>query len=131
MKKVLESKILFAFALCLLLFSCDVFNPKKYADIIMVEGPRFEEGDVTFSYVGTVQNIGQGKALYVRVYIELRNPNDVLLAQGYHLVDKTDLEAGESSVWTVTFDDENREIRDMMDESKTDYDITWSESEDD
>jgi len=59
----------------------------------MVDGPWYEgDGDTTFSYVGTVQNIGEGKAMWVRVYINLINPGDVLLAQGYHLVDKTDLE---------------------------------------
>jgi hypothetical protein len=131
MKKALRFKIFLVFIFCLLFIFCDIFNPKKYADVIMIDGPRLEEGDATFSYVGTVRNAGQGKALNVRVYIELKNPDDVSLAQGYHLVDKTDLEPGESSAWRVTFDDEDLEIRSLMDESKTSYDITWSESEDD
>jgi len=131
MKKALRLKILTASVLFLLLLSCDIFNPEKYADVVMIDGPRYEGGGDTFSYAGTVRNFGKGKALFVRVYIDLRNPDEVLVAQGYHLVDKTDLEPGESSSWRVTFADEDLEIRGLMDESKTGYDITWSESEDD
>jgi len=131
MKKASRHNILLFFAFFSLVVSCDVFNPEKYGDVIMVDGPRYEDGTTTFSYVGTVRNNGQGKALYVRVYISLKNPDDALLAQGYMLVDKTDLEPGESSTWRVTFDDENLELRDLMDEAKTSYDITWTESEDD
>ena len=98
-------------------------------DVIMVDGPRFEGEDTTFSFVGVVQNIGEGKALWVRVYIDVYNPGDVLLAQSYHLVDKRDLEFGEQSTWRVTFEDEDYLIRDLADLSKTVYDITWTEED--
>jgi len=125
----MKRQFLVVVLLCLAVVSCDIFNPQKFADVIMVDGPRGEDEGTTFSFVGTVQNIGEGKALFVRVYIDLRNPNGDLLAQGYHLVDKTDLESGESSTWRVTFEDENFELRDLMDESKTSYNITWTEAE--
>jgi hypothetical protein len=127
----MRSKIFLALTICSVLVSCDLFNSKKYADVIMVDGPRYEEGNATFSYTGTVRNIGEGKALFVRISMELRNPDDILLAQGNQLVDKTDLEPGESSTWRIIFDDADREIRDLMDESKRSYDITWRESEED
>ena len=123
----MKYKVLFAVLLCLAVVSCDLFNPQKFADVIAVDGPRFEGGDTTFSYAGTVKNIGEGKALLVRVYIDLKNPGGVLLAQAAHLVDKTDLESGESSTWRVTFEDGDYELRDLMDESKTSWNITWSE----
>ena len=125
----MRRKILLAAWLCFLLISCDIFNPKKFADVILVDGPRFEAGDTNFSYTGTVRNIGEGKALYVRVYIEVNNPGDILLAQGNSLVEKTDLGPGEASTFRVTFEDENYELRDLMDESKTTYAITWSDED--
>ena len=125
----MKSKLLLAAVLCLAVVSCDLFESQKFGDIIMVDGPRYEDGDTTFSFVGTVRNVGNGKALFVRVIMHLRNPDDISLAQASKLVDKTDLEPGESSAWRVTFDDETRDLRDLMDESKTEYDITWSEED--
>jgi hypothetical protein len=125
----MKSKILLALVLCFLFVSCDLFNPKKFADVILVDGPRFEAEDPSFSYTGTVRNIGEGKALYVRVYIEVNNPGDILLAQGNSLVDKTDLDPGEASTFRVTFEDEDYELRDLMDNSKTTYAITWSDED--
>jgi hypothetical protein len=125
----MKRKILLAALLCFLLISCDIFNPKKFADVILVDGPRYAPEDTTFSYTGTVRNIGEGKALYVRVYIEVNNPGDILLAQGNSLVEKTDLDPGEASAFRVTFADEDYELRDLMDESKTTYAITWSDED--
>jgi hypothetical protein len=125
----MKLKILLALLLCFLFVSCDLFNPKKFADVVLVDGPRFEPGDTTFSYTGTVRNVGEGKALYVRVYIEVYNPGDVLLAQGNSLVDKTDLDPGEASTFHVTFEDEDFEIRALMDESKTTHGITWRDED--
>lgn len=125
----MKYKVLLAVLLCLTVASCDIFKSQKFADVIMVDGPRNEGGDTTFSYTGTVRNIGTGKALSVKVTIVLKNPNDDFLAQKYHLVDKTDLESGESSAWRVTFQDEDYELRDLMDESKTSYGIAWSEED--
>jgi hypothetical protein len=129
MKKYRKLEIFLVLGLCLTVFSCDIFNPKKFADVILVDGPRYEDEDKSFSFTGTVRNIGDGKALFVRVYIDLFNPNNEFLAQSQILVDKTDLDPGESSAWRVTFDDEGRLLRDLMDESKTNYDITWTEAE--
>jgi hypothetical protein len=127
MKNAKRLKILLVLALCLTVFSCDIFNQQKFADVIMVDGPRNEGGEATFSFVGTVRNIGGGKALFVRVYIELKNPDDILLTEANNLVDKTDLDSGESSALRVTFEDEGYEIRDLMDDSKTSFSITWSD----
>jgi hypothetical protein len=127
MKKMMRLKACLALVLCFLFYSCDIFNPKKFADVIMVDGPIYEDADETFSMIGTVQNIGDGKALFVRVYIELRNPGNAFLAQASHLVDRTDLEPGESSPYRVSFEDADYNLRDLMDISLTRYDITWSE----
>ncbi len=129
MKNAKRLKIWLVLALCLTVFSCDIFNSKKFADVIMVDGPRFEGGDETFSFVGTVQNIGQGKALFVRVYITLKNPDNILLVQASQLVDKSDLESGESSTFRVTFEDADQQLRDLMDDSKTSHEITWSDED--
>ena len=129
MKKAKRLKILLALTLCLTVFSCDIFNSKKFADVILVDGPRNEGGDESFSFSGTVRNIGEGKALFVRVYMELKNPDGILLAQANNLVDKTDLESGDSSAFLVTFEDANYEIRDLMDNSKTSHGITWSDED--
>jgi hypothetical protein len=128
-EKIMRRKFLLAALVCLAVVSCDLFNPKKFADVVMTEGPRYEDGGTSFSFVGTVRNVGEGKALFVRVYIDLKNPNGDFLAQGYHLVDKQDLEFGESSTWRVTFEDEDFELRDLMDESRTTYDISWREED--
>ena len=125
----MKRKILLVMLVCLAVVSCDLFNPKKFADVIMVEGPKYEDAVTSFSYIGTVRNVGGGKALFVRVYIDLKNPNGDLLAQGYCLVAKQDLESGESSSWQVTFNDEDFELRDLMDNARTSYDITWREDD--
>ncbi len=125
----MKRKILLAVLVCLAVVSCDLFNQKKFADVIMAEGPKYEDGGTSFSFVGTVRNVGGGKALYVRVYIDLKNPNGDLLAQGYCLVEKQDLESGESSPWQLPFEDADFELRDLMDNSRTSYDITWREDD--
>jgi len=128
-KILMKYKVLLAILLSLTVASCDIFDSQKFADVIMVDGPRNEGGDTTFFFTGTVRNIGTGKALSVKVTIVLKNPNDDFLAQKYHLVDKTDLKSGESSAWRVTFQDEDYELRDLMDESKTSYSISWNEGD--
>lgn len=125
----MKRKFLLAVLLCFILVSCDIFNPQKFADVVMVDGPRYQDGDTVFSYTGVVRNVGDGKATWVRIYIDLRNPNGDLLAQSYNLADTSDLEPGATSTWTVTFNDESRDLRDLMDESRTSYDITWSEAD--
>jgi hypothetical protein len=125
----MKYKILLAGMLCLVIVSCDIFNPQKFADVILVDGPKNEGGEESFSFSGTVRNIGEGKALFVRVYIELKNPDEILLAQESNLVDKTDLDPGESSSFLVTFEDPDFELRDLMDNSRTSYGITWSDED--
>ena len=125
----MKRRFLLVMFLCLAVFSCGIFESKKFANVIMVDGPMNESGEATFSYTGTVRNVGDGKALYVRVYITIYNPGNIALAQSFHLVDKTDLSPGESSAWRVTFEDEDYEIRDLMDESRTSYDITWNDED--
>lgn len=125
----MRRKFLLAVVVCMAVMSCDLFNPKKFADVVMTEGPKYEDGGTSFSYVGTVRNVGGGKALFVRVYIDLKNPNGDMLAQGYCLADKQDLESGESSPWKVTFNDEDFELRDLMDNARTSFDITWRDED--
>jgi hypothetical protein len=50
----------------------------------MENGPKYENSDTTFSFTGVVQDIDDGKATWVRIYIDLRNPGNELLAQSFN-----------------------------------------------
>jgi hypothetical protein len=109
--------------------SCDVLKtitePDKKANVVMVEGPAFEDSSASFLYKGRVQNQGDTTAGFTRVIIYIRNSSSALLKQAEtNLVDVA-LEPNETSAWEVKFSDENRTLRDSMDQAKTTYEIKW------
>jgi len=121
----------FAFLFLILAFvaSCDVLKtitePDKKANVVMVEGPAFEDSSASFLYKGRVQNQGDTTAGFTRVIIYIRNSSSALLKQAEtNLVDVA-LEPNETSAWEVKFSDENRTLRDSMDQAKTTYEIKW------
>ena len=121
----------FAFLFLILAFvaSCDVFKtitePDKKANVVMLEGPAFEDGSSSFSYRGRVQNQGDTTAGFTRVIIYIRNSSSALLKQAEtNLVDVA-LEPKESSNWEVIVPDADRVIRNGKDDSKLTYEIKW------
>jgi hypothetical protein len=127
MKKPQTFKVLLAVAICFVLVSCDLFNPKKFANVIMVEGPKKEDAGDSFSYTGQVRNIGEGKANWVKVYINIFDWMNNPMVSNLAVIDRNHLEPGESSTWRVVFNDADYEIRDLMDPSLTTYDIDWTD----
>ena len=127
MKKPQTLKVLLAMGICFILVSCDLFNPKKFANVIMVDGPKMEGIGDSFYYTGRVRNIGEGKANWVTVYINIFDWMNNPMVSNLAVIDETHLEPGESSTWRVTFNDADYEIRDLMDPSYTTYDIDWTD----
>jgi hypothetical protein len=120
----MKSKVLLALLLCLVFVSCDLFNTKKLGNVIMIEGPLMEDESDGFSFSGRVQNIGEGKAKNVGVYIFVFDNEENQLASGYAGVDKIDLAPGENSLWKVTISDPEKTIRDQMDPGSTTHEIS-------
>jgi hypothetical protein len=127
MKKPQTFKVILALAICFVLVSCDLFNTKKFANVIMVEGPRLEDAGDSFSYTGRVLNRGEGKANWVKVYINIFDSLNSPMVTNLAVIDETHLAPGESSTWRVTFNDADYEIRDLMDPAYTTYDIDWTD----
>jgi hypothetical protein len=119
----------FLFLILALFASCDVLKtitePDKKANVVMVEGPTFEDGSSGFLYKGRVQNQGDTTAGFTRVIIYIRNSSSALLKQAEtNLVDVA-LEPNETSAWEVKFSDEDRTLRNSMDKAKLTYEIKW------
>jgi hypothetical protein len=125
----MKSKVLLVFLLCLIFVSCDLFNPKKFGNVIMIEGPLMEDAGDGFSFSGRVQNIGAGKAKNVGVYIFVFDSEENQLASGYAAVDKIDLAPAENSTWKAAISDPENTIRDQIDTSRTTHEITWDDEE--
>ena len=102
-------------------------EPEKHANVIMLEGPLFEDGYIIFSYKGRLQNVGQINAKFTKVYVYVRKSDNTLIAQEWTYADDTDLAPQETTAWDVIFMDENHSIRDQMDKSKTTTEIKWDE----
>ena len=121
----------FAFLFLILAFvaSCDVFKtitePDKKANVVMTQGPTYEDRANDFTYKGTVQNQGDATAGFTRVIIYIRNSSSALLKQAETNFVDVALEPNETSAWEVKFSDENRTLRDSMDQAKTTYEIKW------
>jgi len=116
--------------LCVTLWMMSCKNPvspaaEKRANVIMLEGPIFEDGYTIFWYKGRVKNIGEANARFTRIYIYARKSDNTLLAQEWTYADDTDLAPQETSAWSVVFSDSSHVIRDQMDKSKMTYEIKW------
>lgn len=99
----------------------------KHANVIMLEGPIFEDGYSLFEYKGRVKNTGEATASFAKIYIYVRKSDSSLLAQADSYVDDTELTPQETSAWDVLFWDEDHKIRDTMDSGKLTYELKWDE----
>lgn len=117
--------------ICLFMASCESPSksepPAKHANVIMLEGPLFQDGHIIFEYKGRLKNVGEATAKFTKVYIYVRKSDNSLLAQDYTYADDTDLVPQETTAWNVIFMDENHAIRNQMDKSKLSYEIKWDE----
>lgn len=95
------------------------------ANVVVIEGPIFEDGYSLFSVKGRVQNKGDATAKYAKITIYIRDSGSVLIAQEWSYIDDTDLMPNETSPWSVLFWDENKSIRNKMNFSKTTWEIKW------
>lgn len=119
---------LLSLCVILLLSSCESptsSEPEKAANVIMFEGPIFEDGYTIFWYKGRVKNVGNANADFGKIYVYVRKSDNSLIAQEWSYIDDTDLAPQETSAWDVLFSDDNHAIRDAMDKSKTTYEIKW------
>jgi hypothetical protein len=123
----MKTKLLIMPLLCLTFFFCNLFPVKKEANVVMVEGPIFESSATIIYYKGRVQNKGGGKALWLKIYIYIRDSAGNLLAQEETYADDYELEPGETSAWDVIFSYDEYSLRDAMDQTKTTYKIEWDE----
>jgi hypothetical protein len=129
MKNTKKSKLLLAFLLCLILVFCDLCSTIKLGNVIMIEGPDMEDVGDGFSFSGRVQNIGEGKAIRVRVFIFMFDSEENQLAGESTVVDEVDLSPGENSTWELTISDPDNTIRDQMDPGATTYELSWDDEE--
>jgi hypothetical protein len=97
----------------------------KTANVVMLEGPNFEDGYSIFWYKGRAQNKGTAAASYAKVYIYIRKTDSSLIAQEWTYLDDTDLQPGETTPFEVLFSDDDHSIRDHMDKSKTTSEFKW------
>jgi hypothetical protein len=94
-------------------------------NVVMVEGPTYEEGDIFFQYKGMVKNTGTAQANGVKVYIFVYRADGTTIDQEWSLVDSQSLASQATSTYTIRFSDDGRWIRNQMDHSKTNYEIKW------
>jgi len=119
--------IVLMICLCLISISCkDIFAPEpKKANIVVIEGPIFEDSYIIFYVKGRVQNKGNAAAKFAKITIYIRDSSGGLIAQEWSYIDDTDLAPNETSPWEVLFWDDDRGIRNRMDFSKTTWEIKW------
>jgi hypothetical protein len=65
----------------------------------------------------------------VKVLVTFFDTENNPMITAYDVVDKIDLDPGETSPFRITVDDPDFEIRDLMDPTNTTYDITWSDED--
>ncbi|GEM_PF-750929 len=123
-------RALLCVAVCLIICSqaCkSLLNPdepaKPEANVVVIEGPIFEDGYTLFFVKGRVENSGNAAAKFSKITIYIRNSSSGLIAQDWTYVDDTDLQPNETSPFDVLFSDDNHSIRDKMDFSKTTWEI--------
>jgi len=104
--------------------SC-ILTVKKIVNVVMIEGPVFQDGYSLFEYKGIVKNIGNANAEWVKIYVYVYNSAGSLLDYEYTYADDYMLMPGESSPWNVLFWDDQKLTRNQMDHSKTTYEIKW------
>ena len=95
------------------------------ANVIMFEGPIYEDGNLIFTYKGVVKNVGNKLAEYVKIYIYIRKSDSSLITYDYMYADDPHLNPGETSPWSLIFWDDDKKIRNQMDKSKMTYEIKW------
>lgn len=100
---------------------------KSAANVIMQEGPLYKETDWTFTYFGIVKNIGNKKAWFTKIYIYLHDSGGNLVDYDWNYADDTELDPSETSPWEWTWWDDNKDLRNNFDKSKTTYEIKWDE----
>lgn len=114
----------------ILLAGCEsIMGPDKKANVVMIEGPIFEDGYSIFFVKGRVQNKGDNTAMFAKVTIYIRNSSGNLIAQETTYVDDDELTPNETSPWDTLFSDSDKGTRNQMDFSKTTYEIKWDEKE--
>jgi uncharacterized protein YcfL len=101
-------------------------NSGGTANVVMVEGPTFEEGDIFFQYRGMVKNTGAAQATQVKVYIFVYRADGTTIDQEWSLVDSQNLAPQATSTYLIRFSDDGRWIRNQMDHSKTNFEIDWN-----
>ena len=99
----------------------------KHANVIMFEGPIYVEDELSFSYKGTVKNVGLITAKFAKVYIYLRKSDNSLIDKQDTYIDDTELLAQETSAWDWMWLDFDGTLRDKMDKNKTTFEIKWDE----
>ena len=122
-------KKVFLFYIALIFFSaCNTpTEAEKHANVILIEGPIFEDGYTIFFYKGRVRNDGEIAAKFSKIYFYIRDSGNNLLAQEWTFIDDDDLTPGETSAFDVLFSDDGHSIRDRKDDSKMTYEIKWDE----
>jgi SLAP domain-containing protein len=122
--------IVIIFLVIIFSFGCDsLFGPDKKADVVMFEGPIFEDGYTIFYVKGRVKNQGDNTAEFTQITIYIRDSAGGLIAQETTYIDDNYLSPGNTSPWSVIFSDSEHNIRDQMDFDETTYEIKWDEAE--
>jgi len=120
----MKKPVVFAALIYLLLsgFGCkSILDPT--INVVLIEGPTFEQSVSIFRYTGRVKNTGDGTASYGQIKIYVFDTEGTLLAQNWNWFDDNKLAPGETSAFEVVFLDEDGAIRAKMDLSKTTYKI--------
>ena len=102
-----------------------ILTVRRISNVVMIEGPIFQDSYSLFEYKGIVKNIGNADAEWVKIYIYVYNSAGNLLDYEYTYADDYMLAPGESSPWNVLFWDDQKSTRNQMDHSKTTYEIKW------
>ena len=108
----------------------NIFGPDdpETANVVLIEGPIFEDASFYFWVKGRVQNTGTITATFAKITIFIRDAAGTLLAQDWSYIDDTELVAGETSAFDVIIDDDGGGVRAAMDFSKTTWEIKWDTS---
>src|SRR4030042_4285289 len=128
----IKTRYLAVLGVCLFMYSCESPSSEsvpvvKHANVIMLEGPLFEDGYSLFEYKGRLQNIGEATAKFTKVYVYVRKSDSTLIAQEDTYADDTDLVPQETTAWNVLLWDEDHAIRNSMEKHKLTYETKGGE----
>ncbi len=121
-------KLVIACAIILSIVACkssDNGGGGGTANVVMVEGPTFEDGTIFFNYKGVIKNTGSAEAKDIRIYIFVYRQDGTTIDQEWSFADSRNLAPQATSPYTIRFSDDGSWIRDQMDQSKTNYEIRW------